>query len=624
MRERTKVTAKACGARREHSVSEGQKFHFSPSMIRPITQLLSLQKTVGNQAVQRLSKSGGIHAKLKTVQPGDIYEQEADIVADAVMHMPESAIQLKPLGFGITPLVQRQPKEEKEGPIQIKPIAEHITPLVQRQIEPEEEEETLQTKEVPGQTPAVTLSLESRIQSLKDGGQPLPHSVRNYFEPRFGYDFSHVRVHTDSKASETAKSVNAKAFTTGKDVVFGAGHYSPETLSGKCLLAHELTHVVQQASVVHFIAIQRIQEPPSLPASSTTPAGGLCLERPDALGLKELEECVRQLYKPKLRPTGFSRLAREFIKRIAAEARRLPDEDVAARKRHYFMRWRAAPPGSGEYAVADGFWWVFEHENDRRMRRAGLAFSPEVAAKIAAPLPQRMKGGMRCLEVFYSHLQDLYGAAIIAGASKTRQIADVILVKNVVERLQRKHRGGVPEDVLLEALAAEGIEREAASERLRTMRGTGMLAWSRPNRWRSTGEFGKGLITETGESLVRRGLAGERNDLPTPKAWFGGDVRRASQNLAARLLALITKWVGPIEAGNGNYFFAVSLHRDYHAVTLRVRLQTGKLQLFWADQYGERKMPNTRALAKEIEVFWPNNYWPAYSSVWPLLPRWTE
>jgi hypothetical protein len=103
------------------------------------------------------------------------------------------------------------------------------------------EEELIQTKTHSSQVTEVTSNIESRIQSLKGGGQPLSEPTRSFFEPRFGQDFSQVRVHTES-----ARVVNAKAFTIGKDVVFGAGQYSPETSSGKRLLAHELTHVVQQ------------------------------------------------------------------------------------------------------------------------------------------------------------------------------------------------------------------------------------------------------------------------------------------------------------------------------------------------------------------------------------------
>jgi hypothetical protein len=81
---------------------------------------------------------------------------------------------------------------------------------------------------------------------LRSPGQPLDPATRAFFEPRFGHDFSQVRVHTDARAAESARAVNALAYTLGRDVVFGAGHYSPGTRSGQRLLAHELVHTVQQ------------------------------------------------------------------------------------------------------------------------------------------------------------------------------------------------------------------------------------------------------------------------------------------------------------------------------------------------------------------------------------------
>lgn len=83
---------------------------------------------------------------------------------------------------------------------------------------------------------------------LRALGQPLDTATRAFMEPRFGHDFSHVRVHTDARAAESARAVNALAYTVGHDVVFGAEQYTPTTTWGKRLLAHELTHVVQQQS----------------------------------------------------------------------------------------------------------------------------------------------------------------------------------------------------------------------------------------------------------------------------------------------------------------------------------------------------------------------------------------
>ena len=82
---------------------------------------------------------------------------------------------------------------------------------------------------------------------LRSSGQPLDVATLSFFEPRFGHDFSHVRVHTDAKASESARTVNALAYTVGRDVVFGAGQYSAMTSRGQRLLAHELAHALQQS-----------------------------------------------------------------------------------------------------------------------------------------------------------------------------------------------------------------------------------------------------------------------------------------------------------------------------------------------------------------------------------------
>jgi Domain of unknown function (DUF4157) len=89
----------------------------------------------------------------------------------------------------------------------------------------------------------------------------LPGTVRAFFEPRFGHDFSRVRVHTDQTAERSARAVNAQAYTTGSHIVFGGGYYSPETLNGRRLLAHELTHVVQQGATSMSTAImQRVPQ----------------------------------------------------------------------------------------------------------------------------------------------------------------------------------------------------------------------------------------------------------------------------------------------------------------------------------------------------------------------------
>ena len=241
-----------------------QRTKSSQQIKSPADRILFLQRTIGNQAVQRLIKSGTLQTKLKIGQPGDKYEQEADRVADTVMGMPESGVQqqvepeeeeeemlqAKPRAEQITPLVQVQRQEEteeEEEMLQAKPLAGQITPLVQRQVEPEEEEEEmLQAKSKEDATSEVTNDLESQINAIKGGGRPLREFERDYFEPRFGADFDPVRVHTDARAAESARAVNARAFTMGSDVAFAEGEYAPETANGRQLLAHELTHTIQQ------------------------------------------------------------------------------------------------------------------------------------------------------------------------------------------------------------------------------------------------------------------------------------------------------------------------------------------------------------------------------------------
>lgn len=226
------------------------------------------------------SSHGYIQPKLKIGQPNDKYEQEADRVAEQVMRMPEPKIQKKsecplgdsscsdrdteedtvqpkPISEQVTPLIQKQVEEEE---LQMKPISEHITPLAQRQPEeeeeaepveePEEEEEELLLKPAGGQTTHVSPSLQAQIHSLPGGGQPLSREVRNFFEPRFGYDFSKVRVHTGERATETTNTIQARAFTVGRNIAFGPGHYAPHSHEGRRLLAHELTHFIQQKGKV--------------------------------------------------------------------------------------------------------------------------------------------------------------------------------------------------------------------------------------------------------------------------------------------------------------------------------------------------------------------------------------
>ena len=162
-----------------------------------------------------------LQAKLTIGQPEDQYEQEADRVATQVVeqiHAP--AIAQSNQGQS----VQRQ--EEKPEGLQTKPI--------------------LQRREVSAGGEAST-ELESAINNEKGSGQPIEASLQESMGQAMGADFSQVRVHTDAQSDQLNQSIQAKAFTAGQDVFFRQGAYEPGSRGGQELIAHELTHVVQQS-----------------------------------------------------------------------------------------------------------------------------------------------------------------------------------------------------------------------------------------------------------------------------------------------------------------------------------------------------------------------------------------
>ena len=174
-----------------------------------------------------------VQTKLTVGAPGDKYEQEADSMAAKVMRMPDSAIQQP---------IQRQTGEETEA-VQMQPLVNSITPLVQRSSGKEEEVQMKSGVQRASDGSSVASGrLESQLAGSKGGGSALPDDVRSFMEPRFGADFSNVKVHTDSNAVQMNKELGAQAFAHGSDIYYGAGK-SPEKNE---LTAHELTHVVQQ------------------------------------------------------------------------------------------------------------------------------------------------------------------------------------------------------------------------------------------------------------------------------------------------------------------------------------------------------------------------------------------
>ncbi len=247
-----------------------------------------------------------IQPKLTIGQPGDKYEKEADAMSDKVVQRlsengpeitfeNENSLQTKPIAAvrTFTPFVQTKcaaceheeklQKKEYElegnemlnGKLQKKPIFESNPEPTddknsQRKCE-EEDVEKSQTKSESNSSQTASQYIEKSLNSSKGSGTPLPDNTRVRMESSFGTDFSGVRVHIDSSAVQMNKELRAQAFTYGSDIYFNAGKYNPDNKDGQKLLAHELTHTIQQGAGIQGKLIQRMLPCPVHPPVITTP-----------------------------------------------------------------------------------------------------------------------------------------------------------------------------------------------------------------------------------------------------------------------------------------------------------------------------------------------------------------
>ncbi len=160
--------------------------------------------------------------KLTVGPTDDVYEREADATAEKVMRMTE-------------PFIQRKCSHcEEEEKVQRSPLVKPITPSVQAK----------------GGT--VSDELVNRINVTQGSESGMDKSTQSFMEDRFGTDFSSVKIHTGDEAVKMNRALNAQAFTVGDDIYFNSGKYAPDTDSGKHLLAHELTHTVQQGGTIRM------------------------------------------------------------------------------------------------------------------------------------------------------------------------------------------------------------------------------------------------------------------------------------------------------------------------------------------------------------------------------------
>lgn len=174
----------------------------------------------------------------------DAYEVEADNMANKVMSKHVSSAQNYSQAGALLPKKCAAYKQEEK--VQTRPLVNNITSFVQKS----------------SNESAVVVSnhVENQINSSRGAGNSLDNGTKNFMESHFGIDFSDVKIHTGSQAVQTSRELNAEAFTVGNDIYFNEGKYSPNSDSGKHLLAHELTHTVQQTAPFAQRQIQRAPE----------------------------------------------------------------------------------------------------------------------------------------------------------------------------------------------------------------------------------------------------------------------------------------------------------------------------------------------------------------------------
>lgn len=210
---------------------------FSPVVTKGVSE-----KETSTPNQQGLFFKPVIQPKLTINQPDDEYEKEADEVADRIMRMPGPSV-----------------NEDAFFKPAVSPIQRKCA-----HCEEEERQQGIQRKESDNSEAVASSLAENYINSLS-GGRNLSKNEKSFFEPRMGYDFSNVKVHTETDAARSAQSINAFAYTTGNHIVFNNGQYAPESDSGKKLLAHELTHVVQQNNgLQNSVYPKHIQRAPTI------------------------------------------------------------------------------------------------------------------------------------------------------------------------------------------------------------------------------------------------------------------------------------------------------------------------------------------------------------------------
>ena len=260
----------------------------------------SVEHPITNRSNHHFHQFPIFHATPPTIQPklkinaaGDKYEQEADRIADQVTKTSTPAIQRSCAKCKVEDenLIQRQSLTTAITPL-VKPVTK---PVVQRKCAKceTEEEGMIQTKAFGNINGLASNTLTSQIRNTQGSGQGLDVGTRSFMESRFGTDFTKVKIHTDSQATQMNQELNAKAFTVGSDIYFNQGQYNPASTGGKHLLAHELTHVVQQTNPQ-----KTTHQPLNTPSIQRTP--NQRIQKRAAKGLEEIGQATIKIEDAKL------------------------------------------------------------------------------------------------------------------------------------------------------------------------------------------------------------------------------------------------------------------------------------------------------------------------------------
>ena len=181
-------------------------------------------------------------------------------------------------------------------------------------------------------------------QVLGQPGQPLDRSTRNFLEPRFGYDLDNIRVHTNSTAEDSARAVNARAWTVGKDIAFASGQYAPESHAGRLLLAHELTHSIQQGAV--------------LPKRGTVPVSLCAATAREGPTIRQgRNEC--------------------WQRQVVVDPRKLQIERIVEPRHIRISEWLAEDVPGGGSSLTEIYWADFEVEADGVMQVSVRTVTPD-------------------------------------------------------------------------------------------------------------------------------------------------------------------------------------------------------------------------------------------------------